>query len=102
MMSDVSTKLRWDLESIFSGGTSSSQFSEFRKQIATDLEKAQNTINDLPLDLDDESSTKWVAFLLMMQDINLRINHADSFAGCLHAQDVTDDKAKITKGENDG
>jgi oligoendopeptidase F len=92
-MSDASSPPRWDIESIFPGGSSSPQFAEFRKQIAIDLDKAQKTVSDLPRELTGDSSTHWVAFLLMMQDTALRIQHADSFALCLHSQDVTDDKA---------
>lgn len=98
MMSE-SNKLKWDLESIFPGGSDSKEFEEFRNGIDVDLDKAQKRLEELPYTLDDVTSTKWIAFMLMVQDITKRISHAESFAGCLQAQDVSDDKAMDIMGE---
>ena len=98
-MTDESNKLTWDLESIFPGGSDSKEFEEFRNAIDVDLEKAQKTLEELPYTLDEVTTTKWIAFMLMVQDITKRISHAESFAGCLQAQDVSDDKAMDIMGE---
>jgi len=94
-------KLRWDLESIFPGGSNSTEFAEFRKGIATDIEKAQKTLADMPRQLDEANLGKWVAFLLLTQHIMERIDHASGFTTCLTDQNVTDDKARMIQDEMD-
>ncbi len=98
-MTSEANKLQWDLESIFPGGSDSKEFEEFRHGIDVDLEKAQKTLEELPYTLDEATTTKWIAFMLMVQDITMRISHGESFAGCLQAQDVSDDKAMDIMGE---
>lgn len=92
-------KMRWDLESIFPGGSGSTEYKEFRKAINVDLTKAQKTLKELSFTLDEVATTKWIAFMLMVQDIAMRVSHAESFAGCLQAQDVSDDRAMDILGE---
>ncbi|MCK5127846.1 MAG: M3 family oligoendopeptidase [candidate division Zixibacteria bacterium] len=98
-MSADTNKMTWDLDSIFPGGSSSSQFAEFRKAIVTDLANLEKTFDSLPESLDDSTMDIWAGFLVSTQDIVERISHADSFAGCLGAQDVSDDKALIIEDE---
>ncbi len=98
-MTDNHTMMTWDLESIFPGGSHSEQYARFRQDIDNDLKKAKQTIVGLSRKADDASRRAWVDFLLIMQDILMRIDHASSFATCLAAQDVADEKARIMKDE---
>jgi pepF/M3 family oligoendopeptidase len=92
MKSDTSM-MRWDMESIFPGGSASKEFEAFRKAIVTDLEKVERTIESLPLRLEESDLSNWRNLLLAVQDLDRRLNHADSFAYCLTSQDVSDDRA---------
>lgn len=89
----------WDLESIFPGGSTSPQFADFRRRIADDLKKAEATLTALPKKLDNSSIASWGAFLVLVQDIMERIDHASGFTSCLVAQSVKDDQAMIIKEE---
>jgi pepF/M3 family oligoendopeptidase len=92
-------KLTWELDSIFPGGSDSAEFAEFRQAIATDLEKAQKTLGQLPRKLDEESTGKWVAFFLLVQHIIERIDHGSGFTSCLVSQNVKDEKALVIEEE---
>lgn len=94
-MNTQPNKMRWDLESIFPGGASSKEFEAFRKTLEDDLAKATRTVSSLPIRLDDETVDDWTNLFLLVQDIDMRLNHAGSFAYCLAAQDVSDDKAML-------
>jgi oligoendopeptidase F len=98
-MSGNDNKMNWDLESIFPGGSASVEFEDFRKAIVADLEEAGKALSDLPRTLDDKTQSAWVDFFLLMQEIMKRIDHASGFAGCLTAQDVTDEKARVIEDE---
>lgn len=91
-MSD-NNMLRWDLESIFPGGSSSPQLAEFLEAIKTDLINAEKEFESLPKNLEDSTRSKWVAYFIMIQDIQERLGHAGGFVSCLCAQDVNDEKA---------
>jgi oligoendopeptidase F len=92
-------KMRWDMDSLFPGGSSSKEFENFRKAIAADLKKAEDILAGLPRALTDDTAEAWIKFLLMIQDLDKRLNHASSFAFCLTAQDVNDDRAMIAVEE---
>ena len=98
-MASSDNKLKWELDSIFPGGSGSKEYAEFRAAIHVDLKKAQETFERLPKKLDSETTSQWVAFLTLMQYIIERIDHASGFANCLIAQDVGDDKAFAIKEE---
>jgi oligoendopeptidase F len=92
-------KLTWDLESVFPGGSHSTEFDTFREALGRDLEKGQKTATELPRNLDDSTTWKWVAFMLLAQNLMERIDHASGFCGCLVDQDVTDEKARVIQEE---
>jgi oligoendopeptidase F len=93
VMTKEGNKMRWDMESIFPGGSASAEFERFRKAITDDLEKAKKTLAGLPRKIDDESTQAWVDLMLSLQEIKQRRDHAESFAYCLSAQDVNDEGA---------
>jgi pepF/M3 family oligoendopeptidase len=92
-MTTETSKMRWDLESIFQGGSASKEFEAFRKSVAQDLDDLESSLKHIPMRLDDESIETWVGVLSRARDINMRLDHAGSFAFCLAAQDVNDERA---------
>ena len=99
MSGNNNNKMRWELESVFPGGSASTEFAEFRQAIATDLEKAEKSLAKLPARVDNESRSGWVAFFLLIQHLAERIGHASGFTSCLVSQDVSDEKAQIIDTE---
>jgi oligoendopeptidase F len=94
-MSTDPSKMRWDLESIFPGGSSSKEFAAFCKTLEADLAEATRLVSSLPMRLDGKTAGDWTDLFLLVQDIDMRLSHAGSFAYCLVAQDVSDDKAML-------
>jgi oligoendopeptidase F len=94
-MTTQTGKMRWDLESIFAGGSSSKEFEQFRKAVADDIESTLHRLSELPRRLDDEVFDDWLSIFVSLQDIKERRDHAESFVYCLAAQDVKDEKAMV-------
>ena len=84
----------WDLEPLFSGGSSSPEFADFRKQINKDLTTAQADLDKLPQELNESTRGAWAAFILKVQGIIEHLHRAHSFAHCLVSQDVNDSEAQ--------
>lgn len=85
--------LRWDLDSIFPGGSGSPEFAKFLSAIQVDLQSAEKQYDTLGKNLDESTRDKWIAYFCLLQDISERIDHGGGFVGCLCAQDVNDEKA---------
>ncbi len=101
---DTATKPRaprWDLESIFPGGSASQEFRKFCNTIRADLEKLSASLKSLPDQLNDSSRAGWVKNILEFQRIGSHIEMARSFAHCLTSQNVKDDAGHALEGEID-
>ncbi len=90
---------KWDLDSIFEGGSSSEAYQKHRNAVKTRLETAEKNIGQLQTGIDDSSLTTWVDFILEWQSLGEDIELILSFAGCLTSQNTTDDKADAIESE---
>ncbi|MEW5795305.1 MAG: M3 family oligoendopeptidase [Candidatus Zixiibacteriota bacterium] len=84
---------RWDLDSIFPGGSSSPQFKAFCEKVRSLLADAGRQLQQLPEKLGPDSEEKWRDFMLLLQEILENAKLVKSFAGMLGAQDVSDSGA---------
>nr|MBN2277740.1 M3 family oligoendopeptidase [candidate division Zixibacteria bacterium] len=91
----------WDLDSIFPGGSTSTQYAAFREDIRKRLKATVDDFHRLPRKLDDSNLDAWTEFIIKLQDLFTRINHASAFAECLVSQNVDDNKAHQIQGEID-
>jgi oligoendopeptidase F len=84
---------RWDLDSIFPGGSKSEEFRKHREKVKRDLQEAAKMLFVLPEFIDEKSVDAWVEFVLKLQalaeDVRLTLNFTES----LQAQDVGDTAA---------
>ncbi len=85
---------KWDLETIFPGGSTSPQLLEYVDKTKAALDQARLSLDSLPKTLDDSSSSQWVGYILKLQALEDSIALVLSFAGCLTSQDVDDSKAR--------
>lgn len=91
------TKLKqvWDLDSIFPGGSESKEYVAYLEALATDIKAIYQQVAG-----DGASSVEgWVALLNEVQGVTKRMRQAMAFIGCLNAQNVKDDKAKLLAGK---
>lgn len=88
MLKDL--QLTWDLESIFPGGSESPQLAACLKQLEQD-------VADLAIQV-EQGVDDWEQLVERVQEIASRLRQAGAFIGCLNAQNVKDDKAKLLAG----
>ena len=92
---------RWDLESIFPGGSASPQYQAFCDKVRLSLADAAGKLDKLPKSLTAQSSADWQSFILLLQDILENIKLVKSFAGMLGAQNVNDPGAAAAETVGD-
>lgn len=89
----------WNLENIFPNGSMSEQFALFLKQLVTEIDAFKKTVaaNKVPATI--EEAKQWRTSLEQLQTISQKLRQAGAFVGCLNAQNVKDQKAKLLNGE---
>jgi oligoendopeptidase F len=89
----------WDLDSIFAGGSESSTFLAFLKQLKSDIAHFQIQTNkaNSPKSADDYAELEELVALL--QEITKKNHEADSFVSCLMADNQHDKKAVLLSGQ---
>lgn len=92
---------RWDLESIFTGGSGSPQYKIFRDGVRRDLDKARVMLDDLPTTLDDQSSNEWKSLIREFERLGEHLDLARSFVRCCISENVADDLGHTIFGEVD-
>jgi pepF/M3 family oligoendopeptidase len=92
---------RWDIDSIFAGGSKSPEYSKFRQETYKELAKLGKTLEKLPRKLNEASRAKWAKWILDHQAIYEKLHLASSYAGCLTSQDVNDEEAMRIDAEID-
>ncbi len=85
--------LRWDLDSLFPGGSASKEYAEFLDRIRDKLISAGELLEKIRNKSDSAHLGEWKIFVLSLQDIYDHIRHAGAFAGCLTSQNVNDELA---------
>lgn len=84
------TAPRWDLDSVFPGGSKSTEFKNHRDECHNRLRKLEQQLALIQTDLDNETKDDWVNFILEYQSLAEDVVLILSFAGCLSSQDVSD------------
>lgn len=92
---------RWDLDSVFSGGSRSKEFRDFLDRIHNDLTKLNEEARSLPGKINDLTIKEVADFILEFQRVALHLGLARSFAHCLMSQDVKDQLAFALVSEAD-
>jgi oligoendopeptidase F len=92
---------RWDLDSIFKGGSSSTEFAEFRRKVEGELGSLEEQIAKLPRELTKEVFPEWTKFVLDLQTTSENVGLVMSFSICLISQDVSDQKAQTFSAAGD-
>jgi oligoendopeptidase F len=92
---------RWEIDSIFPGGSKSSQFTEFRQNIASEIAKLTKNLDKLPKKLNEDSRAKWAKWILDLQKTYEELHLAGAFVSCLTSQNVNDEEAMRIDAELD-
>jgi oligoendopeptidase F len=92
---------RWDLESVFSGGSGSKEYKIFRDKVRVDLDKAKKAFAKLPPKLSPAAEAQWIKFILEFQRLGEHLELARSFVHCCVSENVGDDLGHAIFGEVD-
>ncbi|MDZ4724251.1 MAG: M3 family oligoendopeptidase [candidate division Zixibacteria bacterium] len=92
---------KWDLDSIFQGGSASTEFKQFRGDVKNELMRAATSLASLPKTLDPANSVAWTEFVLSLQSLYENTELIVSFSHCLVSENVTDNEAQAQHSESD-
>jgi len=92
---------RWDLDSIFPGGSGSSEYRAFCDKVRKSLVEAKENLDRMPCKLDDKSASAWETFITRFQSEVENIRLIKAFAGMLASQDVNDTAAMAAETMGD-
>jgi len=81
----------WDLDILFPGGSTSPRFLSLLNSLEEDLARLAEGVIQLP----NAYSDAWLGVVELAQDIIAKMREAGSFVGCLTAQNVKDEQAKL-------
>ncbi|MGE5673777.1 MAG: hypothetical protein ACM3XM_07795, partial [Mycobacterium leprae] len=89
---------RWDLDSLFPGGSESSEYAAYLDQLETDIAAFRKQVQAARTPASPAEVGAWIGLLDTFQEIARRQRDAGAFVGCLNAQNMKDDKAKLLGG----
>jgi len=92
-MTENNIQMQWDMESIFSGGSSSEELKNKMDTIQIDIRELGVVVEKLGSLSRSEKLNMLRNTMAKAQEIYSGISQVASFVGCLEAQDVTDEKA---------
>jgi pepF/M3 family oligoendopeptidase len=93
---------RWDLDTLFPGGSSSAEYQEHIQAARSAMDVANDNLNGLPPNLDAESLGAWAEWILELQGLEEKIELARVYALCLASHDVDDSRASGMVTETTG
>jgi len=91
----------WDLDSIFPGGSNSSEYAAYRAAVKDKLAGLNKALDALPDSINEESLGQWISLILEFQRIGEELALIRGFVGCLMAQNVNDGPAFKIAAEAD-
>lgn len=86
----------WDLESIFSGGSASVELQQQLDKVRTEIGSLHTRVNALEPTLDVKA---FIELVEHMQQVMMELGQCSAFVGCLTAQNVKDEKARLLQGD---
>ncbi|WP_379130393.1 M3 family oligoendopeptidase [Paenibacillus sp. sgz500958] len=94
--------LTWELDSLFDGGSSSSEFTTFLSILESDLEKLRHGVKSAVVPVDAESTKALDNVIELLQSCSGRLVVASEFTVCLSAQNQQDKAAVRLSGKVTG
>ncbi|MBY9078885.1 M3 family oligoendopeptidase [Paenibacillus sp. HN-1] len=90
--------LTWELDSLFAGGSASSEFAAFLSELDGDIGKLAEQVKAAHAPQDAEASKALDGIIELLQSCTGRLIQASEFAGCLGAQNQQDKGAVRLSG----
>ncbi len=93
---------RWDLESVFPGGSKSEEYKQYRENLKNELEGLDSKMKSIKDKADQLSRGELIGLIDELQKLYQKVELVYSFAGCLSSADVKDDYAYQVYSEAQG
>ncbi len=90
---------RWDLESIFPGGSESAELQNYISVLETDLQQLSQQVKGFPLPEEPEDVAYMESMISLLEKVSKQVGEVSAFVSCLTAEDVHDYKAKLLVGK---
>ena len=88
----------WDLDVFFPGGSESPALAEFLTKLEADIALLGSKVAATAIPQTAEAALAWGDLLNEVQNLARRVREAGAFVGCLNAQNMKDQKAKLVGG----
>lgn len=88
----------WDLEAIFEGGSRSVTLVGYLESLEAAIKNLRVRVEIIHIPDDSAAIDNWCALVDSVQQLDKQFAQARSFIGCLTAQDVRDQQAKLLEG----
>ncbi|WP_025849921.1 M3 family oligoendopeptidase [Paenibacillus ehimensis] len=89
----------WNLERFFPGGSGSDAFIQFLKELQSNIAELDETLSGLAVPETAEQSASLLPVIVLVQTALLKIREAESFTGCLTAENQNDKRAVQLTGQ---
>ena len=77
----------WELETLFSGGSSSPDFRSYLRDLNENLARLRDAVFE---NRGKSCSESWVGLVNLLQEVGAQLRQASAFISCLTAQNVQD------------
>jgi oligoendopeptidase F len=88
----------WDLDILFPGGSESPKLAAFLDDLEGRIASFRKQVDATSAPRTTAELSGWMGLLDTLQEIGKRVRHSAAFVGCLNAQDMKDQKAKLLGG----
>ncbi|WP_426451620.1 M3 family oligoendopeptidase [Paenibacillus sp. S-38] len=89
----------WNLERFFPGGSASEEFGRFLDGLRQHIAEAEELLSSTPAPASPSEVSALLPLIALLQKASLQIREADSFTGCLAAENQNDKRAVILGGQ---
>ncbi|AEI42178.1 M3 family oligoendopeptidase [Paenibacillus mucilaginosus] len=89
----------WNLERFFPGGSASAEFGVFLDGLRQHIAEAEELLRSTPMPASPNDVSALLPLIALLQKAALQIREADSFTGCLAAENQNDKRAVILGGQ---
>ncbi|MGM0877257.1 MAG: M3 family oligoendopeptidase, partial [Bacillota bacterium] len=90
-------KNTWDLDTLFKGGSHSSEFKNYLQEIESLVNDFEQNVSEWPIKFTLSDINEVMRSIEMISDITIKLEQSRSFVGCLQAQDTSDSHANLLR-----
>ncbi|WP_231572102.1 M3 family oligoendopeptidase [Pontibacillus halophilus] len=91
--------MKWDLDSIFPGGSESKEFAAYLDKLQLNVHTLNEKVTAFVVPEQASDSKEFEEILQLLQTVYMEVSESGSFIACLVSQDVSDKKAQLLQSK---